>query len=209
MLRISSDNKSNQGVKVKLTNSSKETWGEIAGTFAGIFVLLQIAGTLYQIFILEQLVLDSDAQNAAFLMIGFCVAKIAYTMTIIFYLFIVTPETVVTIRIVSFVIAAAQISLSVYLITTYYDQYINPVDPESISDIYALMISAAYSIELFVFVVMIISFIVILFQVEEQEPKKKAAPVKYAYYYVPQACSNLNSENNNDRLLNERPYNIV
>ena len=188
----------NQVCTTNFDSIDKKVLAQFAGVSAAIFVLLQIFGTLFQIFILEQRLLDSGEKGACFLMILFNIIKIAYTMTLIFYLFILAPSNIGTVKTASFAITAAQIGVSIYLIITQYKKYKNPEDPETISDLWALLMSGIYSLELIVFATMITSFFAIIFNTNEPAQKRLAAQ-KYVYYYAPQT---LNQDNLKASLVN-------
>ena len=168
--------------QLQMDDLEKTSLAQYAASFAAIFVLVQILSTLYQIFILEQRVLDSGEKRACALMILFSSAKIIYTMVLIFYLFILSPENIKNVKIASFVIAGVQLALSIYLIVKEINNYKHPEDPETLSDLYALMLACSYSLELLVFAVMITCFIVILLNTKEPAQKRLVAT---QYVYVP------------------------
>ena len=184
--------------KVNLDVHDQKVVAKFAGIFAGIFVLLQIAGTLYQIFILEQRLLDSGEKINCFLMILFNVVKIGYTMTLIFHLFVLSPSSVSGVKTASFIIAGVQAALSLYLIITEFSKYKNPDDPETISDLWALLLSGVYAMELIIFIVMMVNFFMILFNTDEPAQKRSVTP-QYAYRVIP---SNYVSTQMNKKGLN-------
>ncbi len=182
--------KNNQKVEkctLTLDQQNMSTVAKIAGWVAAIFVLLQIGGILYEIFILEQRLLNFGEKGGCFFMIFFAIIKIGYTMTLIFYLFILSPENISTVKTTTFVIAAVQAGVSLYLIINEHKKYKNPDDPDTIANLWALMMVGVYALEFLIFIVMIGNFLVILFNTNEPEPEQKrfAAPAP-VYYYVPQ-----------------------
>ena len=174
--------------KVNLDVHDQRVVAQYAGIFAGLFVLFQIAGTLYQIFILEQRLLDSGEKLGCFLMILFNVVKIGYTMTLVFHLFILSPTTVDTVKTASYVVAGLQAAVSLYLIITNFLEFRNPDDPETISNLWALLMSGVYLLELIIFAVMIVNFLMILFNTEEP-PQKRSVTPQVVYYMPPQSIN--------------------
>jgi hypothetical protein len=117
--------------KLEMNDRDKNTLAEFAGAFAAIFTLIQIASILYEIFILEQRLLDPDEKTNHFLMILFCAVKIIYTMVLVFYLFILSPSNISGVKIASFAIAAVQLGVSIYLIIKEIDAYKHPPKPQN------------------------------------------------------------------------------
>eukprot|EP00343_Euplotes_focardii_P008216 CAMPEP_0205818326 /NCGR_PEP_ID=MMETSP0206-20130828/214_1 /ASSEMBLY_ACC=CAM_ASM_000279 /TAXON_ID=36767 /ORGANISM="Euplotes focardii, Strain TN1" /LENGTH=123 /DNA_ID=CAMNT_0053110605 /DNA_START=284 /DNA_END=655 /DNA_ORIENTATION=+ len=118
-------------------------------------------------------------------------------MTLIFYLFILSPENIDTVRTASFVVGAAQLGVSAYLIYTNIQTYKHPEDPDTLENLWGLLMSAVHALELLVFIVMIVNFFVVLFNTKQPAQKRLATP-QYAYYYTPQT---LNKEELNVNLV--------
>ncbi|CAI2380623.1 unnamed protein product [Moneuplotes crassus] len=123
-------------------------------------------------------------------MIFFSVLKIAYTMTLVFYLFILSPENRSFVKTTTFIIAGIQSGLSIYLIISENKKYRHPGDPDTISSLWTLVMLGLYTLEFLVFIVMIGNFLVILFNTKEPE-NKRLDREGTTYYYAPQIVGNM------------------
>lgn len=77
--------------KKPLTKKDYMELAKFSGTFAGVFILLQVLGMLFEIFVLEQRILDPSAKGKVIWLIIFYVLKNAYAMVLLGTLFIMTP----------------------------------------------------------------------------------------------------------------------
>eukprot|EP00344_Euplotes_crassus_P008808 CAMPEP_0196994348 /NCGR_PEP_ID=MMETSP1380-20130617/649_1 /TAXON_ID=5936 /ORGANISM="Euplotes crassus, Strain CT5" /LENGTH=125 /DNA_ID=CAMNT_0042409689 /DNA_START=287 /DNA_END=664 /DNA_ORIENTATION=+ len=109
-------------------------------------------------------------------------------MTLVFYLFILSPENLSFVKTTTFIVGAVQAGLSIYLIISENKKYRHPDDPDSIEGLWALLMLGLYALEFLVFVVMIGNFLVILFNSNEPE-QKRSDTQNTIYYYAPQDAS--------------------
>ena len=95
---------------------------KFSGGFAGLFILMQILGMLYEIFILEQRLLDPDQKLAIIGLIILYVIKNAYAMVLIGCLFIMTPQLVKSMTIPSWVILVIQSVYSIWSMVAHFSK---------------------------------------------------------------------------------------
>ena len=95
---------------------------KFSGGFAGLFILMQILGMLYEIFILEQRLLDPDQKLAIIGLIILYVIKNAYAMVLIGCLFIMTPQLVKSMTIPSWVILVIQSVYSIWSMVVHFSK---------------------------------------------------------------------------------------
>ena len=63
---------------------------KFSGGFAALFILMQILGMMFEIFSLQQRVIDSSTKNTILVMIAIYVVKNIYAMCVVGSLFIMT-----------------------------------------------------------------------------------------------------------------------
>ena len=84
-------------------------------------------------------------------------------MILVGTLFILTPTLAQTAKIPTFAIAAIQSGYSIYLIYSFYQAFEQPSDPQSLENYYDLFWAAANFVDLIVFLLMTVSFVIALY----------------------------------------------
>ncbi len=150
-----------QQMEVKPQPLSKKDYLELAkfsGCFAGVFILLQVLGMLFEIFILEQRLLDPSQKSKVIWLIIFYVIKNAYAMVLLGTLFIMTKGLAKGMKIPSWIILIGQTTYSIIKIVNHWKAFKKPADPESMEGMFELLTAMGYIIEFVVFMNMIIPF---------------------------------------------------
>ena len=135
---------------------------KFVGGMAGIFIILQILGIMYEIFVLQQRLLDPDEKGSAIWAIVFYVIKNAYAMVVLGTLFIMTKGLCKTMKLPSWLLLGVQSFFSIKAILHHWHLSKQPTDPESMENVYELVLTCAYLIEYIVFLCMVISFLGLL-----------------------------------------------